>query len=214
MEQPRPFIFVLAGVNGAGKSSIGGHLLLDRGLDWYNPDAFARHLRASQGLSLEEANGAAWQAGCWRLEQAIERGENYAFETTLGARTIPKLLARASTTHSVYMWYCGLATVEHHLKRIAARVASGGHDIPETMVRERWVNSRTSLVGLLPHLWHLQVYDNTAEAQPGGPIPNPSLVLEMKQGRLLHPSPRDVEQLASVPAWVAPIVEAALQITT
>lgn len=214
MDQPRPFIFVLAGVNGAGKSSIGGHLLLDRGLDWYNPDTFTRHLMATRGLSLAEANGVAWQVGRLRLEQAIERRDNFAFETTLGARTIPQLLARASATHRVHIWYCGLATVEHHLKRIAARVANGGHDIPDSKVRERWVNSRTNLIGLLPHVWHLQLYDNTAEAASGDPIPVPVLVLELKQGRLLRPAPRNIEQLAAVPAWSAPIVEAALQITT
>jgi predicted ABC-type ATPase len=214
MEQRRPFIFVLAGVNGAGKSSLGGHLLLDKGLDWYNPDTFTRHLMATRGLPLAEANGIAWEAGRLRLEQAIKRGENYAFETTLGARTIPQLLVRASATHSVHMWFCGLASVEHHLKRIAARVEGGGHDIPDTKVRERWVNSRTNLVDLLPYLWHLQVYDNTAEAAPGAPIPSPILVLEMKQGRLPRPALDDVEQLAAVPAWAGPLVEAALQITT
>jgi predicted ABC-type ATPase len=214
MEQPQPFIFVLAGVNGAGKSSIGGHLLHDKGLHWYNPDTFTRHLMATRGLSLTEANGIAWEAGRLRLEQAIERRENHAFETTLGARTIFQLLVKASATHRVHVWYCGLASVEQHLKRIAARVESGGRDIPDAKVRERWINSRMNLVGLLPYLWHLQVYDNTVEAAPGDSIPNPVLVLEMKQGRLLHPARHDVEQLAAIPEWAGPIVEAALQITT
>ncbi|RYF64127.1 MAG: hypothetical protein EOO29_42925, partial [Comamonadaceae bacterium] len=38
----RPFILVLAGVNGAGKSSVGGGLLQEHGLEWFNPDSYAR----------------------------------------------------------------------------------------------------------------------------------------------------------------------------
>ena len=38
----RPCILVLAGVNGAGKSSVGGALLAEHGLAWFNPDSYAR----------------------------------------------------------------------------------------------------------------------------------------------------------------------------
>lgn len=211
MRSARPFVYVLAGVNGAGKSSVGGHLLRERGLDWYNPDTFTRELMSRRSMSLAEANVAAWHAGRAQLEAAIARRLNFAFETTLGASTIPNLLIQASATHDVYVWYCGLASVEHHLRRIAARVARGGHHIPEAKVRERWEASRRNLIRLLPHLARLQVFDNSAEAAFGEPIPAPRLVLEVVRGALRHPDPRDVAQLAEVPAWAAPVVEAAIQ---
>ena len=84
--KPRPVIYVLAGVNGAGKSSVGGHLLTRAGLAWFNPDAFARELRAAAGGSVEKANGAAWREGMRRLDAALAGGGSYAFETTLGGR--------------------------------------------------------------------------------------------------------------------------------
>ena len=59
----RPFILVLAGVNGAGKSSVGGAILADHGLTWFNPDTYARELMAQLGLVLEDANGRAWAPG-------------------------------------------------------------------------------------------------------------------------------------------------------
>ncbi|MFO0452043.1 MAG: AAA family ATPase [Pseudomonadota bacterium] len=211
MASPRPFVYVLAGVNGAGKSSVGGHLLMERGLDWYNPDTFTRELMARRSMSLADANAAAWQAGRAQLEAAMLRRRNFAFETTLGASTIPNLLIQASATHDVYVWYCGLASVEQHLNRIAARVARGGHDIPEAKVRERWEASRRKLVRLLPHLAHLQVFDNSADVARGEPIPLPRLVLEMARCTLRYPNPRNAAELASVPAWAAPIVEAAIQ---
>ena len=63
----RPVLFVLAGVNGAGKSSIGGHLLTQAGLAWFNPDTCARELVREHGYGQEDANIAAWNEGVRRL---------------------------------------------------------------------------------------------------------------------------------------------------
>jgi len=208
----RPFIFVLAGVNGAGKSSVGGNLLAENDLPWFNPDSCARELMSRLHVTLEEANAAAWQFGRGQLEEAIANGRNFAFETTLGASTIPGLLAQASATHDVVIWFCGLASVELHLQRVAARVASGGHDIPEAKIRERWDGSRSNLIQLLPYLAHLQVFDNSAEAVQGRPIPAPILLLEMVNGKMLRPGPADPRQLEAIPSWAMPLVEGAIRL--
>ena len=146
----RPFVFVLAGVNGAGKSSVGGAMLEGHGLSWFNPDAYARELVRELGMGIGEANARAWNYGKAALEDAIANRTHYAFETTLGGRTIAGLLRKASETHSVMMIYCGLSTPELHVARVAQRVAHGGHHIAEPTIRERWSTSRTNLVKLLP----------------------------------------------------------------
>lgn len=207
----RPFIFVLAGVNGAGKSSVGGAMLAEHGLDWYNPDRFARELVAALGIDIADANGRAWEHGRARLEAAIESGRNFAFETTLGARTIPDLLTRAARSHDVSMIFCGLASPELHLRRVRARVLRGGHDIPEAKIRERWTASRANLIRLLPHLARLQVFDNSAEVAPGEEIDDPVLVLEVIGGQVTHPAPEDTAALAATPAWARAIVQAAIE---
>lgn len=207
----RPFIFVLAGVNGAGKSSVGGAMLAEHGLDWYNPDRFARELVAALGIDIADANGRAWEHGRARLEAAVESGRNFAFETTLGARTIPDLLTRAARSHDVSMIFCGLASPELHLRRVRARVLRGGHDIPEAKIRERWTASRANLIRLLPHLARLQVFDNSAEAAPGEEIDDPVLVLEVIGGQVTHPAPEDTAALAATPAWARAIVQAAIE---
>jgi len=76
----RPFIFVLAGVNGAGKSSVGGAMLADHGLTWFNPDSFARELTAQFNMTPVEANSHAWETGRAQLEAAIAGGKNYALK--------------------------------------------------------------------------------------------------------------------------------------
>lgn len=206
--KPRPVLYVLAGVNGAGKSSVGGHLLERAGVTWYNPDSFARELVATTGCGQAEANAAAWQEGMRRLDEAIANGTHYAFETTLGGRSVPARIHAASTTHDVLMWFCGLASPALHLSRVKARVAAGGHDIPEAKIRERYPAALANLIALMPCLAHLQVYDNSVEAGAGKVVPDPLLVLEMDAGGLVWPT--DLESLAKTPDWAKPLVEAAL----
>lgn len=206
----RPVLYVLAGVNGAGKSSIGGHLLGLADVTWFNPDTFARELKAATGCSQEEATGPAWAEGLRRLDLAIAEKRHYAFETTLGGRTIPARILTASRTHDVLMWFCGLASPELHLRRVRARVAAGGHDIPEARIRARYPNALRNLVALLPRLAHLQVYDNSAEAPFGRGVPDPVLVMEMMSGRLVFPPATDRDALARTPDWAKPLVEAAM----
>src|SRR5690349_6912256 len=103
---PRPILYVLAGVNGAGKSSIGGHLLEREGLTWFNPDTFARELRAATGCDQESANAQAWHEGMRRLDDALAKELNYAFETTLGGTTVTAKILQAAKTHDVLIWFC------------------------------------------------------------------------------------------------------------
>ena len=160
----RPRLLVLAGVNGAGKSSIGGDRLARAGSTWFNPDDFARALVTAQDYTQTQANIEAWQEGMRRLDEALVLGRDHAFETTLGGNTVPAKLVGAAKTHDVLMWFCGLDSPESHLGRIALRVRHGGHDIPEAKVRERYESSIRNLVRLLPHLSRLRVYDNSADA--------------------------------------------------
>jgi predicted ABC-type ATPase len=206
----RPVLFVLAGVNGAGKSSIGGHLLEQRKLTWFNPDTFARELIAASGCDLTTANVHAWNESLRRLNEAIAGGHSHAFETTLGGHTVAERIAAATRTHDVMIWFCGLATPDLHVARVRARVAAGGHDIPEARIRERYPQALKNLIALMPGLAHLRVYDNSAEVTIGSPIPDPLLVLEMLSGRLMWPAPDDVDALRATPAWAKPLVEAAL----
>jgi predicted ABC-type ATPase len=207
---PRPVLFALAGVNGAGKSSIGGHLLARQGLAWFDADAFARELVAVSGCDQTTANARAWAEGLRRLDAAIAQRMDHAFETTLGGHTVAARISAATATHDVLLWFCGLASPELHLARVRARVAAGGHDIPEVTIRERYPRALANLIGLMPIAAHIQVYDNSREVAAGEPVPDPVLVLETTAGRLVHPAPDDLAALSRTPEWAKPLAEAAL----
>ena len=204
-----PKIHVLAGVNGAGKSSIAGAAIREAGGEYYNPDEVARQLRArNRHLSQPEANAKAWQAGKLLLERAIRERLDFAFETTLGATTLPNLLlAAARSGFEIHVWYAGLATAEQHIERVKARVRFGGHDIPEADIRRRFDKSRLNLVSLLPFLTSLRLFDNSRDANPQeGREPQPLLLLHVENGRIKsHCSP------GVTPTWAKPIIVAALK---
>lgn len=197
---------MLAGVNGAGKSSIGGHLLTRAGLAWFNPDSFARELRALTPMDPTAANAAAWQEGMRRLDEAVAQGRSHAFETTLAGHSVPARLLAASRTHDILVWFCGLASPELHIARVRARVARGGHDIPEAKIRERWPAAVANLIALLPHLAQAQLYDNSITVAPGQPVPDPLRVAVIERGRLAWPAMDDVAALQRVPDWAKPVV--------
>jgi predicted ABC-type ATPase len=187
-----PCIYVLAGTNGAGKSSLAGATFLQSGVEYFNPDQAARLILArNPGLGQTEANSAAWHQGRRLLERAIAERKTFAFETTLGGTTITALLERALTTGiAVRVWYVGLEGPELHVARVRARVARGGHDIPVEQVRARYDSSRLNLVRLLSQLTELRVYDNSVEADPcAGIAPEPKLILHMRRGKIVRLCP-------------------------
>ncbi len=183
MATARPEILVLAGVNGAGKSSVAGARVLSSGGQFYNPDLYARQFQIAQpGLSIEEANSQAWQHGRGLLERAIVTKVNFAFESTLGGTTIPKLLRGAAASHDVHILFVGLDSPERH-----------------------YTSSRANLIDLIPVLASLRVYDNSAEVVPDGTtMPRPSRVLVMETGAITYEAPR-----GSIPDWAKAIVQAA-----
>lgn len=202
-------ITVLAGTNGAGKSSVAGMALRVRGGEYFNPDeATRRILDANPGIALEEANSHAWMQGKRLLENAIANHLEFAFETTLGGNTIPSLLEKAYDAGlDVLVWYVGLEEPETHIARVKARVARGGHDIPEAKIRERYDRSRQNLISLLPKLTELWVFDNSAEADPAtGVAPSPHLLLHVREGVI-----REMCDLNTVPRWAKPLLVESLR---
>jgi predicted ABC-type ATPase len=162
----RPHVVVLAGANGAGKSTTAPVLLRGKlGVaEFVNADTIAR------GLSAFAPERAAIDAGrvmLRRLEQLAAQRHDFAFETTLASRTFAPRIARwmeaGYAFHLVFLW---LPNAEFALARIRERVQLGGHDVPEDTVRRRYRRGLENFFALYQPLattWRF--YDN-AHAQP------------------------------------------------
>jgi predicted ABC-type ATPase len=206
----RPCLYVLAGTNGAGKSTVAGAMFRQSGADYFNPDeATIRILAANPGITAAQANSAAWHEGRRLLERAIDERLDFAFETTLGGRTIPALLHKAVAAGiEVRLWFVGLNSPELHIARVRSRVARGGHDIPEEKIRDRYDHSRINLIELMPKITELRVYDNSIDADPhAGHVPQPMLILHLAQRKIVQ-----MVDLTRTPDWAKPVVVAAIKL--
>lgn len=201
---------MLAGTNGAGKSSIAGAMIRQSGADYFNPDEAARRiLSANPSMTQAAANSAAWQVGKRLLERAIAERCDFALETTLGGRTITALLEKAlSSRIEVRIWYAGLNSPDLHIARVRARVAKGGHPISDAAIRDRYDQSRLNLIRLLPVLTELRVFDNSVPADPDtGAAPELKMILHMVRGKAVASC-----NLAETPGWAKPILAAAARV--
>jgi predicted ABC-type ATPase len=199
-------IVVIAGVNGAGKSSVVGSNLRQKGIDYFNPDEKAQALMVENvDWSLTQANSAAWQYGYDKLSTAVSLHENLIFETTLGGNSVTRKLHEAADKHQdIKIIFCGLESADLHIERVASRVKSGGHDIPSEKIRERWVNSLSNLITLLPICNDLKLYDNSTHLKNGRP--SPRLLLAMKNGQFTQLPVKDM------PDWAKPIASVAIKV--
>ena len=155
-------IVIIAGPNGAGKTTFARDFLPQEANcpDFINADLIAA------GLSPFRPEAVALRAGrlmLLEIAERVRRGESFAFETTLSglsyARAVPRW--RAAGYH-VKLIFLSLPNADMAVMRVAARVAQGGHNIPEAIIRRRfvagWRNFQERYVQLVD-AWNL--YDNS-----------------------------------------------------
>jgi predicted ABC-type ATPase len=133
-----PEIFIIAGCNGAGKTTAAYNLLPDvfKTVEFVNADEIAR------GLSPFNPAGVAFQAArimLERLDQLVEENQSFSFETTLSGFTYLSFINKAKEKgYGITFFFVYLNSVELAIERVAIRVSKGGHTIPENVIRRRY----------------------------------------------------------------------------
>lgn len=164
-------LFLIGGCNGAGKTTASFNILPDilQCKEYVNADEIAR------GISPFQPEKVAFEAGrimLHRIDELIEQGEDFAFETTLSTRsfkgTIEKANSQGYSTTLIYFW---LESTDLAIKRVQTRVEEGGHDIPRDTIIRRYHRGLNNLFTLYQDVCDLiLVYDNSKS--------NPELVFE------------------------------------
>ena len=133
-----PSLYIIAGCNGAGKTTASFTILPDilGCKEFVNADAIA------YGISPFNVEGVAIEAGrimLRRIDELLGEGSDFAIETTLATRSYVSLVRKAQsigyTVKVVYIW---LESPELALKRVSERVKRGGHNIPADVVERRY----------------------------------------------------------------------------
>ncbi len=155
-------LYIISGCNGAGKTTASYSVLpkmLDC-LEFVNADEIAR------GLSPFNPESVAIEAArlmLQRIEDLLAKDETFAIETTLATKSYINLVRRAQAKgYRVNILFFWLRTPELALQRVAERVASGGHNIPEEIVRRRYVAGISNLFRIfIPEVDFWNIYDNS-----------------------------------------------------
>ena len=157
-----PYVVAIAGPNGAGKTTIAETFLREMlGIRQYvNADTIAR------GLSEFKPESVAIEAGrlnLQRLEELASSGANFGFESTLSGKSYAGRIRRwKSAGYKFLLFFYWLPDVEIAVQRVAERVQSGGHNIPEDVIRQRYergIENFFQIYRPLADAW--MVFDNT-----------------------------------------------------
>lgn len=149
-----PNLYIIAGCNGAGKTA--SFTVLPEILEckeFVNADSIAA------GLSPFNPESVAMEAGrlmLQRIDQLMSEQVDFAFETTLAARSyVPLIKSAKETGYRITLLYFWLSSPAVAKERVARRVSMGGHNIPADVIERRYFAGIRNLVNL-----YLVVCDN------------------------------------------------------
>ena len=159
---PTKNIIIIAGPNGAGKTTFAREFLPNEA----NCPTFVNADLIAEGLNPLQPEQEAVAAGRMMLEMIrryVSEGRSFAFETTLSGRTYASMIPRwREQGYRVRLFFLRLPSPEVAVARVSQRVATGGHNIPEDVIRRRFdagLRNFETIYRSLVDEWRL--YDST-----------------------------------------------------
>lgn len=156
-----PNLYIIAGCNGAGKTTASFEILPEilHCKEFVNADSIAA------GISPFDPESVAVEAGrimLQRIQHLMTEKADFAFETTLSARSYVSLVKTAKEKgFKVTLLYFWLLSPEFAKQRVAIRVSKGGHNIPPDIIERRYYKGIYNLLNLyFPIVDRWMVIDN------------------------------------------------------
>ena len=161
----RPRCILIAGPNGAGKTTFARRYLPENAgmVHFVNADLIASGMSP---LKPEIAAIAAARMVLGELDRLVADRADFAFETTLSGLTyLRRLNSWKRAGYRIDIVYLKLSSSRLALRRVAARVRQGGHNVPQADVLRRFVRGWDNFQRVYRSLadsW--AVYDNSGRA--------------------------------------------------
>lgn len=162
MDETKSTLYVVAGPNGCGKSTLIQNRF--RGLRVIDPDAIARRIAPD---APEDAAIMAGREAIRERRAAIVAGESFVVETTLSGGSVLRLMEQAKARgYRVELHFVCVDSADESLDRVASRVAQGGHDVASEDVRRRFVRAQENLAVAIATSDEARLYDNASVDEP------------------------------------------------
>jgi predicted ABC-type ATPase len=188
------FLIVLAGSNGAGKSTFFKQIIAPLGVHFVNADLLARELNPNDPSAVAyEAAALADQ----ERRQLVEMSESFCMETVFSDPVGDKLdfLKEARTAgYHVLLIFIGIESPALSEARVIQRVSEGGHDVPDDRLRSRFPRTLENLRRAIPIVDEVLLLDNSSLDDPY------AFVAQYQNGRMVAAS-------GSAHAWTAGLPE-------
>lgn len=188
-------IFILGGPNGAGKTTAAAVLFpaFLQFANFLNADEIAREIAPADPDSVAFAAGRRMIE---RMREFLRHKQSFAFETTFSGKSYVRLLEECRfqgwRISLLYLW---LPSPDDAIARVARRVRSGGHSVPDDVIRRRYYLGLANLRTLyLPLADEAEIYDNADSGRV--------LIAEKRNsGELLVRDDRRWNRLKEVRSW-------------
>ena len=134
-----PKLYIISGCNGSGKTTASYTLLPDllNCREFVNSDEFAKSFSP---FDPGAASVTASRYMLMKINYLLDRKADFAVETTLATRSLLQIVRQAQQlgyeTTVLYFW---LNSPDLAIERVRDRVVSGGHNIPDAVIRRRYV---------------------------------------------------------------------------
>lgn len=138
----KPQLIIIGGANGSGKTTLAREFVRLENYTYLGADEIARELNAQQPekVAIEAARLFSQKFG-----EFLEKSETLIVESTLSGLSLRKWIEKARNfDYAVKILFVYLSSPELCIQRVAARVAKGGHDVPEADIKRRFVRANSN----------------------------------------------------------------------
>lgn len=179
----KPKVILIAGPNGSGKSTL-TNMFMEKGMDfgeYVNPDEIAKEIGGDYDAAVREAQRIAES----RRNELLNSGVSHSFESVMSHPSKIEYLVTAKTKgFEVLLLFVGINDPLVNVKRVADRVAKGGHAVPEGKIVERYKRTMEMLYQAAITADRALIFDNTDSSVGLTPA------AEIDGGKLVNWNPR------------------------
>jgi predicted ABC-type ATPase len=133
-------IVIIAGGNGAGKTTFARAFLQEYDYEFLNADEIAKSLSAENPAKRKISAGKLFFQ---KLNEAVAQNKSILIESTLSGRYLQRYIENLKKrNYQTTIIFLFVESPEVLIERIAERVKKGGHFVPEEDVRRRFARGK------------------------------------------------------------------------